>query len=554
MPYKVFLVEDEIVTREGIRDRVNWEAAGFTFCGEASDGELALPLLETARPDVLITDIRMPFMDGLQLSRIVRERMPGVKIVILSGHDEFEYAQAAIKLGVSEYLLKPVGVQDMQAVLGRVAGQLDRERRQQAGLAALQAEIAASREALRQGLYLKLVTGTITTADAVEQGQALEIDLVARWYAVAVVQAAGSGGAGSAGDGSAPGEATPGEATRGQCRQLQTIVAEAAGHNPDVFLLQKTEAETVLILRGNVPEYLHEEGEYLLALIRQRAQATGCRLLLGLGAPKPHLRDLYHSFAEALTDLQGRGGTAGGATGDGRRPGAGGAELLQVDKSAVDNFLRYGVQAEFDAFFDALIRPFDGAAQRSPLIKNYLMMNIVVASGQFVRELGGDVAAVVPDLGAIEELLVVIHTVAEMREPARKVLLEALAFRDNHLNQPYAAMMRQVKQYIAAHYGDPNLSLQEVARQINLSPNHFSMVFGQESGATFKSYLTEIRMDKARQLLRTTALRPSEIALQVGYNDPHYFSTVFRKQTGVTPTEFRGQGADSRLESGLNGL
>ena len=124
MLHKVFLVEDEIVAREGIRDQVNWTACGFEFCGEASDGELALPLLLTAKPDVLITDIRMPFMDGLQLSMIVRERMPWVKIIILSGHDEFEYAQKAIKLGVSEYLLKPLSVQDLHNVLHRVAAQL----------------------------------------------------------------------------------------------------------------------------------------------------------------------------------------------------------------------------------------------------------------------------------------------------------------------------------------------------------------------------------------------------------------------------------------------
>jgi len=93
MAYKVFFVEDEIITREGIRDNVDGQASGFEFCGEATDGEMALPLLRTAQPDVLITDIKMPFMDGLQLSKIVRERMPWVKIIILSGHDEFEYVQ-----------------------------------------------------------------------------------------------------------------------------------------------------------------------------------------------------------------------------------------------------------------------------------------------------------------------------------------------------------------------------------------------------------------------------------------------------------------------------
>jgi two-component system response regulator YesN len=128
MLYKVFLVEDEIVTREGIRDNVDWEAYGFEFCGEAPDGEMALPLLQMARPDVLITDIKMPFMDGLQLCKIVRERMPHTKIIILSGHDEFEYAQEAISLGVMEYLLKPVGVQDLHNVLQKIAIQLQQEK------------------------------------------------------------------------------------------------------------------------------------------------------------------------------------------------------------------------------------------------------------------------------------------------------------------------------------------------------------------------------------------------------------------------------------------
>src|ERR1044071_10393733 len=105
MAYKVFFVEDEIITREGIRDNVDWRGSGFDFCGEATDGEMALPLLRTTQPDVLITDIKMPFMDGLQLSKIVRERMPWIKIIILSGHDEFEYAQKAIGLGITDYLL-----------------------------------------------------------------------------------------------------------------------------------------------------------------------------------------------------------------------------------------------------------------------------------------------------------------------------------------------------------------------------------------------------------------------------------------------------------------
>jgi two-component system response regulator YesN len=171
MPFKVFFVEDEIVTREGIRDHVDWNAAGYEFCGEAPDGEMALPLLQTLRPHVLITDIKMPFMDGMQLCRIVREHMPWMKIIILSGHDEFEYAQQAIQLGVTEYLLKPVTVQDMQNVLQKIALQLEQESKEKEKLQKLQDQIEENRAILRERLLLKLVVGAITPSEAIEKGQ-----------------------------------------------------------------------------------------------------------------------------------------------------------------------------------------------------------------------------------------------------------------------------------------------------------------------------------------------------------------------------------------------
>ena len=105
---KVFLVEDERIMREGLRDSIPWEKYGYVFVGEASDGEMALPLIRKTRPDVLITDIKMPFMDGLALSQIVTSEFPGTKIIIISGYASFEYAQNALKYGVNDYLLKPI--------------------------------------------------------------------------------------------------------------------------------------------------------------------------------------------------------------------------------------------------------------------------------------------------------------------------------------------------------------------------------------------------------------------------------------------------------------
>lgn len=114
---RVFLVDDEIVIRENMRTCIDWGKEGFEYCGDAPDGELALPLIEKLKPDILITDIRMPFMNGLELSAIVRRMQPNIKIIILSGHDEFEYARQAIRIGVEEYCLKPFSAEDIIRLL-----------------------------------------------------------------------------------------------------------------------------------------------------------------------------------------------------------------------------------------------------------------------------------------------------------------------------------------------------------------------------------------------------------------------------------------------------
>jgi len=128
-----------------------------------------------------------------------------------------------------------------------------------------------------------------------------------------------------------------------------------------------------------------------------------------------------------------------------------------------------------------------------------------------------------------------------LRVQAKKILMTALDYRDSQPNHQYKKLIIQAKEYIDHHYTNPELSLNEVALQVNLSASHFSVVFGQEADQTFKEYLTEIRINKAKELLRMTSLRSADIAYQVGYNDPHYFSSVFKKNTGLSPMEFRSQ-------------
>jgi two-component system response regulator YesN len=524
MLHKVFLVEDEIVAREGIRDNVDWRLNGFEFCGEAPDGEIALPLLETAEPDILITDIKMPFMDGLQLCKVVRERMPWVKIIILSGHDEFEYAQEAIKLGVTEYLLKPVGVQELHNVLHKVAAQLDRERREQEELQRLRDQVEENLAVLKERFLLKLVVGAVSSAEAVEQSQALGLELIARCYMVIVIKVELCD--------------APGQFDYHGYQYVQRVVSSLVETNPDVFLLTKDLEELVLMIKGHTPEYLQEEGDLLIEQIQRQVEGGKCKLAIGVGTPKKRITDIYHSFVEALTATQDTAIIHKAAS----DVEVDTAELLKADKSAVEDYLRCGVKEDFNDFFDAFIQPLGEAALRSYLIKNYIFLDLVLITARFVNELGGEVDEVIPEINHIETALATIQTIEHIRDQAQKILTSALTFRDSRANSHYAGMIQHAKEYIGVHYVNPNLSLNEVAAQASLSPSHFSVVFGQETCSTFKEYLTETRLKRAKELLRTTTLKSSEIAYQIGYTDPHYFSYVFRKNTGLTPTEFRSQG------------
>ncbi len=522
MLYKVFFVEDEAVTREGIRDNVDWHASGFEFCGEAADGEMALPLLRTVKPDVLITDIKMPFMDGLQLSKIIRERMPWVKIIILSGHDEFEYAQQAIKLGVTDYLLKPITVQNLQNALQKLTVQLDREREEQANLKKLQEQVEENRSTLRERFLFKLIVGAVSPIEITETGQMLGLDLTARHYLVLILKIALN-------------DVTE-QYEHEEYRQIQNTVMELIEKNPDIFSLKRDWGDLVLIMKGNTPEYLEEERDFLLDQIRREVGKTRYKLTVGVGTAKRQPPDICQSFVEALAHLQNSLNGDGGLNHAFEQ-----AELLKMDKSAVESYLHSGVKGDFDEFFGEYIKPLGETALKSNLIKNYIFADVVLAIAKLVNDLGGDVEKVIPELNSMEIIMSNIKTAEQLREQVCKIITTALAYRDSQPKGQHTDLIRQAKEFLEQHYTDPDLSLTEVAARVNLSASHFSVVFSQETGHTFKECLTDIRINKAKELLRMTGLRSADIAYQVGYNDPHYFSSVFKKHTGLSPSEFRLQ-------------
>lgn len=178
---KIFLVEDEFVVREGIKRTIDWEARGYEFCGEAGDGELAYPLIQKLKPDIVITDIKMPFMDGLALSKLIKKEMPWIEIMILSGFEEFEYAKEGIKLGIAQYLTKPINGADLLREIDAVAEKIREKARERAIREKYIKEMKEGYAKERKDLFHSLVTGSKSMAELLEHAGKLEIDLSAIW-------------------------------------------------------------------------------------------------------------------------------------------------------------------------------------------------------------------------------------------------------------------------------------------------------------------------------------------------------------------------------------
>jgi two-component system response regulator YesN len=366
--------------------------------------------------------------------------------------------------------------------------------------------------------------GAESASAAVEQSQALGLDIIAKCYLVVLIKI------------ELRASAQP--FNYNQCQHVARLVSNLVENNPDAFLTKKDMEELVLIFKGESSDQVKQAGYSLAERIKRDVEdKTTCGLTFGMGSPQQRLGDIHHSFAEALARVGGTGGESlpmNAGTGDK-------AELLKLDEPALENYLKSGMTDDFDDFFDAYVQLLAEAALRSYLVKNYFFVDIVLTAAQFVSDLGGDVDQVLPEVNDVERLLVNVKTLDQMREETRRILTSALAFRDSRVRHQRAMLVHQAKAYMDTHYMDPDLSLNRVAAQVNLSPSHLSAVFSHETGETFKEYLTRIRIERAKELLRTTNLKSFEVAYQSGYNDPHYFSYIFRKNTGFSPQKFRLQ-------------
>jgi two-component system response regulator YesN len=548
--YKVFLVEDEIVVREGIRNSIAWEKTAYTLAGDAPDGEVALPMIRDIRPDILITDIKMPFMDGLALSRIVKKTLPEIKIIILSGHDEFEYAREAISIGVEEYLLKPISSRDMLKTLDKIAARIDAEKEQVKNIERLKRQIRTHSDTLRERWLLDLVNGKIPAADAIEKARELGIDLIARCYCTAVI-----------------GIVFPPE-NQSQLLTAKGIILTIVEKHPHVLLFREDEKKLIMIIKdAGAPDASGtedttesarqpslEEGVNSLArrIKHEVERNTECKIALGIGAKVGRAGELSSSYFGAKQILNyllalGLFQISDKLQSETRIFDQTG--LLSIDDDPLLIKLKYATKKDIDPLIEGFVELLGNGFEENQMLEYYLFGEIIVAVSKICEELNGDIKAIIPFSLNQHEISQIIKSREVFYEKIRVLLTALIEFRDSTTQGRYRSVILKAREYIDLNYGSEDISLHVVASHVGISPNHLSTVFAQETGENFIDYLTRVRIEKAKQLLKNTGMKNTDIAYETGFGDPHYFSFIFKKNTGVSPREYRSEKA---VEPGLS--
>lgn len=527
--YRVLLVDDEEDVREGLVVEVDWEALDLRIVGLAENGREALEMAERVEPDIVVTDISMPFMDGLELARRLRERNPLVKVVILTGYDEFDYARQAVSLSVDEYLLKPFSAGHLTELLTRLRAQMAAEVAEREDVQQLRDHYYTSLPLLQADLMATLLHRQKSPEYIYGKAKQCGLDLHGERYGVSVLTLHMDG--------------DPSEDAELKQFAALNIAAEVwtehgAGH---AFMHQ----ETIVLLY--VDRWGGEDGEKrqqqaLENVMRSINHYLRIPATVGSGSIVNTLAGVKHAYEDALLALDYRlvpGTDPLIYIADVERQTAGKLRFDELKQQTLTRCLKAGTQAELEAALEIIFREITVEHGRSD-IQLYLievLTNVwkaAQASGEAMEDIFGAGFQLYADLFRLPGL-------SEAQGKVRDVCLlvqHRIASGRQHV---YKDIVEQALLFTKEHYANPDLSIQKVCGHLHISSGYFCGIFKKEVQLTFLQYLMQIRMEAAKELLRSTEMKSFEVAGQVGFAEPNYFSFCFKKHIGVSPKEYRKQ-------------
>lgn len=541
--YRIILVDDEEEVRKSIIHKINWNEVGFQVVGDAENGEDALEKIELLEPDVVLTDIRMPYMDGLTLSEKIRQKYPSMKIVIFSGYDDFEYAKLAIKLKVTEYILKPVNVEELTAILKRIKGTLDEEIEQKRNVTLLRENYIRSLPILKEQFLKDLISHTMEPELVSKRMNEFGIDLegAKKWISIAVDLELDN----VRGDGELPlheeKELIPLSVT-------QIIEANLSAYYRHV-IFTVSGADRIALAGIIAVDENHTKTnliDILGDICKDIRKVLKVPVTIGIGHSTQELNEISVSFQSAVDALGYKGIVGGGSTIyiTDVEPVSGGKLVFdKKEESDLIAAIKFGPEETIEAAVHGIMEKMNRAKVHTRQYQAY-MLSISNCVIQLIQQYDLDMAQIFDGVQGNSDPFAAIPQLLKQESFDQWLLPIAMKLHtalDEGRDNATKEIIERAKQYIQENYQDSALSVEQICRYLHMSPAYFSTMFKKMTGQTYVNYLTEIRLNKAVELLNMTDDKTYVIASKVGYQEQNYFSYVFKKKFGVSPTKFRNK-------------
>lgn len=520
---KILIVDDEFVIREGLSRGVDWDSAGVTLLPSADSAEAALEIARQTMPDLLITDISMPGKNGIQLIDLLRRQNPKLASIILTGYDEFEYAKRAVDLKVSRYLLKPIAPEMLLQTVNEIRQELEAAQRQSEEYNRLRQRFEENFNSLREFFLASLLQRRYTNSAELERQRSLfRIGEEQTLFGVLFLQFEKQ-------------NATGDEQYLhhlGLCSALEQLATNKLEQYP-VYIAP---GQAAVVLCTSDTDSAAESA--CLLLERLRINLPDCTVTIGAGNLCQTLSGLPLAFGEAREAASYRF-LMGGNT----------VISIQDVLPAEDDIILYP-QQEMDALIDALknrtpdafpalIRMlFDALRQSRGITQQYARQLTVEFLSATQRALQQYQLSIDTDTQRdIWNRVFSVRSIDELEDVVQKTYRNIAG----QLRQENSgAVIGQVKAYLNANFTQ-KLNLSDLARRFYLSYSYLSLLFKRETGVNITEYLNHLRISRAKQLLADPGIKVYEIGSMVGIEDSHYFARIFKKQTGVSPSQYREQ-------------
>lgn len=516
---KVLIVDDEYLERELLKNCIEWDKLDIEITGEASNADEALKLIEKTRPDIIFTDINMPVMDGLKFSKLVIEKYPEIKIVVVTGFDDFENAQKSIKMGISDFIVKPISDEEVYKSVLKLKEQIEKRRSDNEEYSALRQQFLNNLPYIREKFYNELILGEFDEKKEYEHMLFLGIALRGKSFQVAAIER---------------GEET---SENEETRFLRTIqVLNKAKEFFSGMIVFLDTMSRIILINSDENTDLYEKCEEFLD------KNSGADICIGVGTIKGKLSQISASYREALEALNYKVAV-------GRNSVILHSNIRVRDKKSNEDIASLADELTFSiksrladkaiAAAEAILDSIDIKSEGAVKAIRIATGNIAALCLKSLLESGKDIDFIYKENVRVNSEVMKIGTMPEAKAYV-KAMIEKTIDISNSVNQhKISDLVHDVKKYIDENYRDHNLSLTAVAAKMYLNPSYLSRTFKKEAGISFVEYLTSVRMEKAMELLRKDEFRAFEVAEMVGIPDANYFCSCFKKYYGVNVSDFK---------------